>query len=131
MRLAAALLLALIPATAAASGLVESEPQRKKFGSRSACEKALQREHANAVARLAAMPAEERRSSRVEPLRRDDDGHLLYSGFLDLTITMPKTIMTRSRTDELTCRGKVLEHRTYLEAPSYYFPPPPPDAPKQ
>lgn len=125
LRAAAVLALLGAGAGASASGTIEIDPKYENFESRSACEAALQRRHGAAVARFAALPEKERRSSRVDGLRRDDDQHLTYFEVLDLSVELPDMVMPRSQTEEFICRDKVLEHRFSYEAGSYTFLPPP------
>lgn len=115
LKAAAALLLLGLSGAAPASGTIEIDPRTEDFASRGACESALERRHAAAVSRLAALPAEERRTSRVETPRRD--GHdLSYFELLDLTVDTPEIRMPRSQTETFTCRGSTLEHRIDYEA---------------
>ncbi|HEU0100636.1 MAG TPA: hypothetical protein VFQ67_17890 [Allosphingosinicella sp.] len=111
---AAALLLAGVAGPAAAGGTLEFDPKYESFESRAACEAALQRRHGAALARLAALPAPERRSNRVDGLKRDGDEQLTYSEVLDLSSGTPDSIIPGSQTEYFTCRGNRLEHRVSL-----------------
>ena len=128
-RAAAALVLLGTGGAAVATGVYEQPRQYKSFASRGACEQALKRHHRAALARLAAIPEEERRSSRVDPPERDDDGRLVFFETLDLSVTTPQLVMPNSQSREFTCRGRRLELRTYLEGGGFQFRPPPPPLP--
>ena len=125
LRGAAVLLLLGAGAAALASGTIEIDPRFHDYGSRAACEEVLKRRHGAALARFAATPADERRTSRVDVLKRDGDEHLTYFELLDLTVETPEVIMPRSQTELFTCRGSLLEHRISYEAGGYDLAPPP------
>ncbi len=125
-RAVAALVLLGTGGAAMATGAYEQPREYKRFDSRAACEQALKRHHRAALARLAAIPAAERRHSRVVPPERDDDGRLVFFETLDLTVTTPQLVMPNARSREFTCRGRRLELRTYLEGGGFEFLPPPP-----
>ncbi|HET9638503.1 MAG TPA: hypothetical protein VFP12_04780 [Allosphingosinicella sp.] len=99
---------------ALASGTIEFDPKYESFDSRTACEAALQRRHGAALARFAALPAGERRSNRVDGLKRDSDEQLTYFEVLDLSGETPDPIMPGTQTEYFTCRGNRLEHRVSL-----------------
>ena len=111
------------------------DPKTEAFASRAACEKALEGRHAAALARVGALPAEERRMNRVEALTRDDDDRLGYFETLDLTIDTPEIRMPRGQTETFICLGSTLEHRIYYEAGGIYpgrpVPPTPPEKAKR
>lgn len=117
-RAAAALLLLGAGGAALASGTIEFDPKYERFESRAACEQALQRRHGAALARFAALPARERRSNRVDGLKRNSEEQLSYSEVLDLTAETPDAIMPGSQTEYFTCLGNRLEHRVALEGKS-------------
>ncbi len=114
-RAAAALLLLGAGDAALASGTIEFDPKYERFESRAACERALQGRHGAALARFAALPARERRSNRVEGLKRNSEEQLSYSEVLDLSSETPDSIMPGSQTEYFTCLGNRLEHRVSLE----------------
>jgi hypothetical protein len=126
---AAFLLLPLLPTAAQASGIVREETDQKRFASRAACEKALEARYSATAGRVAALEPEERRRRTVEPPFRDDEGRLSYYEVLDNSIATGDMTMASSETDEYSCRGRVLEHRYYLEGGSFVFAPPPPPTP--
>jgi hypothetical protein len=99
---------------ASAGGTIEFDPKYESFESRAACETALERRHVAALARFAALPADERRGNRVDGLKRDKDSQLAYFEILDLTEEAPDSIMPGSQTEYFTCRGNRLEHRVSL-----------------
>lgn len=101
---------------ATASGTIEIDPRTEAFASPAACEKALASRHAAALARVSALPAEERRISRVAALKRDGDENLGYVEMLDLSVDTPEIRMPRSQTEKFTCCGSALEHRIDYEA---------------
>ena len=111
---AAALLLIGSGGAALANGIIEFDPKYESFESRSACEQALQRRHGAALARLAALPAPERRSNRVDALKRDGDSQLGYFEVLDLGAETPDATMPGRQTETFTCLGNRLEHRVSL-----------------
>jgi len=113
-RAAAALCLIGAGGPALASGTIEFDPKFEAFESRSACEQALQLRHGAALARLAALPAPERRNNRVAGLKRDGDEQLSYFEVLDLGAEPADSIMPGSQTESFTCRGNRLEHRVSL-----------------
>jgi hypothetical protein len=115
VRAAAALLVLGIGGTALASGTIEFDPRTENFASRGACERALEGRHSAALSRLAALPAEERRTSRVDALKRVGDD-LGYFEILDLSVDTPEIRMPRNQTEKFTCRGSTLEHRIDYEA---------------
>ncbi|HEX8468648.1 MAG TPA: hypothetical protein VF620_12680 [Allosphingosinicella sp.] len=110
-----ALLLLCMAGAASASGTIEIDPRTEAFASRTACEKALERRHEAALARFAALPAEERRTSRVDALKRDG-GELGFSEVLGLTGEALEIGMPGSQTESFTCRGSTLEHRIDYKA---------------
>ncbi|HEX6376310.1 MAG TPA: hypothetical protein VFZ91_11390 [Allosphingosinicella sp.] len=119
-----------IGGAALATGVYEQPRERKWFASRAACEQALRRHHREALARLEAMPAAERGTSRVVPPERDDDGRLTFFETLDLSVTTAQLVMANGQSREYSCRGRRLERRTYLEGGGFqFFPPPPPPEP--
>jgi hypothetical protein len=114
VRAVAALLLLGAPGAALASGTLEIDPRSETFASTAACEQALERRHEAALSRVAALPAKERRTSRVDALKRD--GHDLgYFELLDLSVDTPEIRMPRSQTESFTCRGSTLVHRIDYE----------------
>ncbi|HEY0130950.1 MAG TPA: hypothetical protein VGB57_06050 [Allosphingosinicella sp.] len=115
LRAALALLLLGASGAALASGTIEIDPRIEAFASRAACEKALERRHKAALARVAALPAEERRTSRVDALKRDGDG-LGYSEVLGLTGDASEIGLPGSQTESFICRGSTLEHRIDYKA---------------
>lgn len=135
LRAAAALILLGAGSAALASGIIEMDPRTEAFASRAACEKALEGRHAAALARVAALPVEERRMNRVDALKRDGDDRLGYFEMLDLSIDTPEIRMPRSQTGRFTCLGSTLEHRIDYEAGGTYpgrpLPPTPPEKPKR
>jgi hypothetical protein len=126
---AAFLLLPLLPTAAQASGIVREEADQKRFASRAACESALKARYFATARRVASLEPEERRRRTIEPPFRDDEGRLSYYEVFDNTIITPQMTMPSSETDEYSCRGRVLEHRYYLEGGSFVFAPPPPAPP--
>ncbi|HYG48338.1 MAG TPA: hypothetical protein VD846_10415 [Allosphingosinicella sp.] len=115
LKSAAGLLLLAAGHAASASGTIEIDPKYESFKSRAACEAALQRRHGAALARFAALPARERRSNRVDVLKRDAEEQLGYFEVVDLTAEAPDPLMPGSQTEFFTCRGNRLEHRVSLE----------------
>lgn len=116
VRAAAALLLLGASGPALASGTIEIDPRTEAFASRADCEKALESRHSAALARVATLPAQERRVSRVDALKRDGEEHLGYFEMLDLSVDTPEIRMPRSQTERFACRGSTLEHRIDYEA---------------
>lgn len=114
---AAALLLLGAGSAAWAGPTIEIDPRYESFESRVACEKALQRRHGAALARLAALSSSERGGNRVDGLRRDGDDQLTYFELLDLTGETADALMPGSQREDFTCRGNRLEHRISLDAP--------------
>jgi hypothetical protein len=115
VRAAAALVLMATAAPAPAGFTLEIDPRTESFASRAACEQALEVRHSAALARFAALPPKERRSSRVEALTRTG-GDLLYLEILDLSADPAEAGMPRRQTERFTCRGSMLEHRIDFEA---------------
>ncbi|HEX8238196.1 MAG TPA: hypothetical protein VF574_00470 [Allosphingosinicella sp.] len=115
MRAAAVLLLIAAAAPAWAGFTLEIDPRTESFASRAACEQALEIRHSAALARFAALPAKERRGSRVEALTRSG-GDLAYLEILDLSADSAEAGMPRRQTETLACRGSTLEHRIDYEA---------------
>lgn len=115
--LAAALLLPLLGAggLASAGPMIEIDPRYESFASPAACEVALERRHAAAMARFAGLPARERRTNRVDGLKRNAQEQLGYFEVLDLTAEAPELDMPGSQTEFFTCLGNRLEHRISLE----------------
>src|SRR4051812_34632753 len=89
VKLAALLCLLGANGTALASGTIEFDPRTENFTSRAACEQALERRYRAAMSRLEALPAKERRTSRVDTLRRDRDEQLGYVEVVDLSVDTP------------------------------------------
>ena len=114
VRAAGALLLAGASGAAAAGATIEIDPKYESFESRAACERALERRHGAALARVAALPAKERVGNRVDPLKREEDGRLGYFEVLDLAGDSPDPLMPASQTELFTCRDNRLEHRVSL-----------------
>jgi hypothetical protein len=115
MRAAAALVLMAAAAPASAGFTLEIDPRTESFASRAACEQALESRHSAALARFAALPAKERRGSRVKALTRTD-GDLAYLEILDLSADPAEAGMPRRQTETLACHGSTLEHRIDFEA---------------
>jgi hypothetical protein len=111
------LLLLVVAAAASASGTIEIDPRTEDFASRADCEKALERRHEAALSRFAALPAQERRTGRVDPLKRDAGG-LGYSEVLGLGDDASEIGISGSQTESFTCRGSTLEHRIDYKAAS-------------
>lgn len=130
MRKIAALLLFSVSGAAVASGIVETSTEAKRYGSRKACEKALLGMHAAAAARLAAAPEDRRKRVRLEAPFRDDDDRLSYFEVTDNTLYLPDVTMPLSESDEYSCKGRTLKHRSYLEGGSFEFVPPLPPQPE-
>jgi hypothetical protein len=116
VRAAAALLLLVAGEAALASGMIEIDPRSENFASTAACEQALERRHQAALSRLAALPAKERRTGRVDTLKRNGPD-LGYFELLDLSVDTPEIRMPRSQTESFTCRGSTLEHRIDYGSP--------------
>jgi hypothetical protein len=111
LRAAAALLLLGASGIARAGATIEIDPRTEAFATRADCERALGIRHAAALARVAALPAEERSSSSVGKLKRDGDEHLSYVERVALGAGTAEIDMPDSQSEQFTCRGNTLEHR--------------------
>lgn len=111
LKAAAALLLLGTGSAAPAGATIEIDPRTEAFATKAACEKALEIRHAAALARLAALPAEERGGSSVGKLKRDGGEHLSYVERVALGTGTAEIDMPGSQSEQFTCRGSILEHR--------------------
>lgn len=132
MKRTAALLLLALPGAAAAS-TVEANVTSKQYGSPAACEEALRKLHAAAVAERTAADQNRQDRLRIEPPHRDGDGHLLFWTLYDGTVRAPEAVLPGEATDEYRCKGALLEHAAYWTGGGVELlpPPPPPEQPQR
>lgn len=110
--MSAALLAAL--ALAAQATRVDAAIRRKAFDNAAACQAELRAQHAEASKGWAALPAQERRTTRLGALEAKGRKRLAYAVRSEFAVTGSGATIPNVMNHEYSCDGSTLTYRSYV-----------------